>query len=679
MPQFFIQMLQRILFGLVLISNCLVQAQITQPNKPIQKEVIIRGDDNNLNLPQDSLKVSRGSRPSDSLQTFVPKITDYLYWTESQQQYTAIDTTLTIQNFYKQNFTSKDLFGKMMFPNIGQSLNPLEYQAQNSNRIQLMPTGKSFNFIAPEEVRYFDVKTPISELFYENGVREGQILSTTFSHSLNKYWNYSVRYRGLRSLGRYQEQLASNTGFFATLSHQSKNNRLRVWSHYASQAVDNEENGGIQNLEDFTNEDVAGGLDGIAVNLNGAKTEFDSRRFHLGASYALFKSVNKQDSTTYFPIRLKNKFSYEKQKYAYENSSGSDTAQNDAFFNSPTISGANRRNQKNFESTKNTTTAEFKWGKKLNVEAGIVFENLKLYANEGLQDGLINIPQGVEDNLIGLIGKFDFDWNQKIKLTANAQLSSGNFFGNTYHVDAVLSTQPIKGYKVSGGLLAQSTYPSLNLVYNQSFYENYNFFNQNFSNQNTQKIFGKIESDQYKTSIEAAAYNIDNYTYLDANSRPKQLGETLNLFKFRVNNHLQYQFFHLNTTLQYQQVTNQEEALPLPDYLGRLTLYYQNHAFNHAAQVQIGANLNYFGKFKSREFFPILNEFQLQEQNGNEQEIGNFPLLDFFINMKVKRMRIYLRADHIFGAFGKNNYFSTPQTPFRDFKVQFGIHWFLFT
>src|SRR5690606_21338584 len=127
---------------------------------------------------------------NDSLKVHHPVITDYKYWTEGNPKLAIIDTALTIESLYNQNFTQKDVFGKMFYPNFGQTFNPLEFD-ETTSRIHLLPTGKSFNYLFPEDVKYYDVKTPTTENIYENRVREGQYLSTTFTHNLTPELNYS--------------------------------------------------------------------------------------------------------------------------------------------------------------------------------------------------------------------------------------------------------------------------------------------------------------------------------------------------------------------------------------------------------------------------------------------------------------------------------------------------------
>ncbi|MDX9704415.1 MAG: putative porin [Weeksellaceae bacterium] len=622
---------------------------------------------------QDSLvELSKREVASDSLSVHRPVIADYKFWKENDLYPTPIDTSLVIQNLYTHNFTQKDLFGKLYFPNFGQTFNPLEYSSKKF-RMELLPQGKSVNYIYPDEVNYYDVKTPMTEFIYENGMREGQYLSTTFAHNLTPQFNYSVRYRGLRSVGRYQNNLAANNALIATLHFKSKNKRLKFWSHFASQKINNQENGGIKDLNEFVYDDSlrTTNRQNIEVNLKSAYTEFDSRRFHLGTSYQILgKSDSLQNST---PLLLKNIFTYEKQKYFYHETNPED------YYESAVIPNLQRRNLKNFETLQNTSTIEFKWSEKLLIEAGIRYEKLKTYYGNEQVFGLIAIPGHLEDNLLGAIGRFYFDWNERLKLNAYSEFKSGTIFKNQYHLQAEIDIQPLQGYHLIAGALLESAFPSLNLFYNQSFYKDFNYYNSNFHNTNTRKLYGKLDLNRIKTRFEATLHNIDNYVYINSDFRPKQLSTGISILQFKADNLFSYRNFYLHTTAEYQKVTQNSDFLPLPEIIARATLYWQGGVFANKAELQTGITANYFTPFKSREFFPVLNEFMLPRENAEFgiQEIGGFPLIDLFINLKVNRMQIFLRGDHLNALWGKNNYYSAPFTPYRDFKIQMGITWYL--
>lgn len=646
------------------LMNSFVQAQVVDPIFDKQAE-------------RDSLQAF-GEREvaGDSLKVHRPVITDYTYWREKDKTVSVIDTTMTIEGLYQQNFTHQDVFGKMFFPNFGQTFNPLEYQNARF-RLHLLPTGKSFNYLFPEDIRYYNVKTPMTEFVFENGLREGQYLSTVFTQNLSPQFNYSVRYRGLRSVGRYSNNLAANNALILTLNHHSKNQKFKLWSHFAAQNIDNEENAGIKHLEEFEQDDENSTTNrqNIAVNLNSAYTEYDSRRFHLGASYGLFGSSKSDSTSTQSPIRLKNVLSYEKQKFFYHE------PQNENYFTSPVFTNFDRRNLKSMEILQNTSSVEFNWGDKLWLEAGLRYEQLKLYSPESLEQGLVYIPKSIDDHLLGAVGNLYFDWNEKLKLQADVEFKSGDIFKSQYHLNATLDIQPLDGYHLVVGGLLESSFPSINLFYNQSFYKDFNYYNRSFKNTQTQKLFGRLEFKKFNTQIEANLYNIDQLVYVDTDFRPKQLNGNVSLYQIKAENLLTYRKFNLRTTLEYQQVTNNADFLPLPDLIGRASLYWQSRVFDNKAEAQIGFNATYFSEFQSREFFPVINEFMIQRTHPEYgiQKIGNYPVLDFFMNLKVQRMQIFFRADHFNSLFGKNNYYSAPFTPFRDFKIQFGLKWYLFT
>ena len=90
--------------------------------------------------------------------------------------------------------------------------------------------------------------------------------------------------------------------------------------------------------------------------------------------------------------------------------------------------------------------------------------------------------------------------------------------------------------------------------------------------------------------------------------------------------------------------------------------------------MQTGFTFNYFTKFYANDYNPIVGDFYIQ----NQKQIGEFPMLDFFINAKVRQTRIYLKAEHFNTLFTKPNFYSAPSYPYRDFIVRFGVVWNFF-
>ena len=113
----------------------------------------------------------------------------------------------------------------------------------------------------------------------------------------------------------------------------------------------------------------------------------------------------------------------------------------------------------------------------------------------------------------------------------------------------------------------------------------------------------------------------------------------------------------------------------MPNFVGRLNVFYQSKAFKNAAEIQTGFKVYYFSKFKSRDYFPVHNEFVLSNSGTS---IGGQPIADAYFNMKVKRMMIFAEAQHFNTTFMKNKSFTAPNYPIYDFRLNLGIVWYRF-
>ena len=173
--------------------------------------------------------------------------------------------------------------------------------------------------------------------------------------------------------------------------------------------------------------------------------------------------------------------------------------------------------------------------------------------------------------------------------------------------------------------------------------------------------------------------SIDDYTYFKKSNienlvKPNQYNETINYFRVKVSKEIKYNKFTLNNTIRYQTVLDGEGVLNVPEFTTRNTLYYSNHLFKKALYLQTGVTLSYFTKYNTNAYDPLLAEFYVQ----NENELGGFPRLDFFINAKIKQTRIFLKAEHFNSSFTGYNFYSAPNYPYRDFVVRFGLVWNFF-
>ena len=136
---------------------------------------------------------------------------------------------------------------------MGQTYNTL---SENFKSNELQPSfgahAKHFNYMEVDDINYYHVPTPLTELLYKSGFEQGHLLDALFTVNTSKQFNFSIAYKGMRSLGKYEHILSSTGNFRFTTNYKTKNNRYVVRTHIVMQDILNEENGGLSD-EDLLN------------------------------------------------------------------------------------------------------------------------------------------------------------------------------------------------------------------------------------------------------------------------------------------------------------------------------------------------------------------------------------------------------------------------------------------
>ncbi|SHM97518.1 putative porin [Polaribacter sp. KT 15] len=611
------------------------------------------------------LRDSTNTSPINVTLSGKTKYTDYKIFSHKKDT-TYIDTTLTLQKEYKFNYLRKDLFEFIEFHNQGQTLNNLGYSFDNIYRFpDLGFTAKQVSYLDIDDIKYYEVPTPTTEILYRTGLQQGQVLDALFTLNFSKRLNVSLSYKGLRSLGAYRQALVSNGNFRGAFHYTTKQNQYEIRGHLTTQDFYHQENGGLTtaSLENFITDDenfqTRARLD---VNLTNSESEFDGNRVYVEHSYKLISSKDSVNNKDFSNLKIGHVFTNENKSYEFiQNTLTED------FFGSASSSNPDDKkaiskltnNQLNLEFNSKYVLGKFK--------AKAELTNYS-YGYDTILNSNSNINKlKIEGNAIS----FGADWNAKIKnfkLNADASVTPGNgrLSGNYLKGEAVFEKDSI--FSVKGTLLLSSKSPNFNTLLHQSEYDAYNWQN-DFSNVNTRDLGFDFASKWGNASLNFT--NIDNYTYFDEDSKPQQFANQITYLKVKANREFKLGKFALDNTLMYQNVTSGSSVFRVPEFVTRNTFYYTDYWFKGKPMlVNIGITFKYFTKYNANAYNPLLAEFRLQ----NDEQIG-FPTFDVFFNAQVRRTRLYLKVDNATSSFTDKNYFSAPNYPYRDFTVRFGLVW----
>lgn len=583
---------------------------------------------------------------------------------------TFVDTTLTIRKKYKFNYLRKDNFGLLQFSNVGQTYNSLAYSFDQLNLKPLFAAqSHHFNYKEIEDVNYYNVPTPLTELYFKTAYVQGQQLDAFFTVNTSPQFNFSVEYKGVRSLGKYQHILTSTGNFLFTTNYRTKNQRYVARAHMAAQDIMNEENGGLKDssLSLFVNGDSEfkdrGRLD---VKFQDANNKMEGIRFYGDQYYEL---ISERDSTGYSVLTIGNNISFEHKFYEYN--------QAKAFQDfGPYYVAANLSTKTRMDDFSVKAYARYDNSLLGKITAWAGYTDLNYGYNSVLILDNERIPNRILGKIIEAGGAFQKEY-RGFELSGKGAINLASDFEGNY-LQGAASYNLNDDYKAKASISIHSVAPNFNFQLFQSDYKNYNW-KTDLNNVKTQEL--KFEINTKKFGNASVSYTgIDDYTYFgikenETTPTPIQSSERVDYLKIKAEKEFSFGHFALDNTLMYQQVVSGKSVLNVPQLITRNSLYYQTHLFKKALFLQTGTTFKYFTKYNMNAYDPVLAEFYIQ----NDQELGGFPLVDLFFNAKIRQTRIYFVYENFTALFSnKSEYFAAPGYPYRDNVLRFGIVWNFF-
>ena len=344
----------------------------------------------------DSVNKQRSARPPKREKKERPAI-DLYKIISVENDTTVVDTSLTVEKLYKYNYLRKDNFELLPFSNEGQTYNSLAYDFSAQNIRPLFGArARHFNYMEVADINYYQVPTPLTELYYKSVFSQGQNLDAFFTMNKSKRFNFSIAYKGLRSLGKYQNFLTSTGNFRFTLNYQTKNKRYDLKAHYVAQDLMNQQNGGLtdQALLNFASGNSQfNDRARLSVNFEDAENILDGARFYLNQRYDL---IPQNDSTSKNRIQVGHILNYEDKFYRYEQASPATTLFGNSFVTSNLV------DRTDLEEFNNRVFVEYS----NDILGTLNFQANHTYYNYGYNSVLIQeegrIPNGIQGDLIAV-------------------------------------------------------------------------------------------------------------------------------------------------------------------------------------------------------------------------------------------------------------------------------------
>lgn len=227
--------------------------------------------------------------------------------------------------------------------------------------------------------------------------------------------------------------------------------------------------------------------------------------------------------------------------------------------------------------------------------------------------------------------------------------------------------------------------------YYEHFHSTYCWWDLDIKREFITRLSGNLHIESTNTNISAGVENRTNYTYL-TNIAPgytvenktmptydikaRQFDGSIQVLYANLQQNFRLGPLHWDNDITWQ-VSSNKEILPLPQ-LNIFTNLYFKFLYAKRLEIEAGANMTVFTKYNAPTYSPAAGMYHLQN-NNNIQEVGEYPLINAYANLRIKGVRFYVMYYHAnSGLFKNTDSFFVPGYPINPSMVKFGLNWTFF-
>ncbi len=566
----------------------------------------------------------------------------------------------------------------------------------------------SFSYDTPGTVKYTNTKSPFTNLtYYKLGSsrRAEEQFKAYFAVNVNKRLGFGFDIDYIYGRGQYLNQ--STAQFNGNLFTYYHGDKYEMHFNFINNNYKVTENGGIADDRYITHPlEMADGKRvyksyEIQTNLqdiwnkNTGYHAFLSHRYNLG----FYKDESSENDTivkeVFVPVTSfihTVKVDMNTRRYISQNDK-----QNREYFQNNYL-GNDSTDMTKYMSVKNTVGISLregfnKWAK-AGLTAFVSFEHRRF---------------SMTDSINGTPGQFMRDYKENT-LSVGGQLIKSQ--GKTIHYDvlgeiAVLG-EDIGQFNIEGKgdlnfrlfndtvrLDANAYIKNIKpTFYYRHFHSKHYWWDNDLSMITRTKLEGKLSIDRWRTQLQAGVENITNYTYLDNTSvgytssndartktykndvAVRQNAGNIQVFSAKLRQDFKLGILHLDNEVVYQKSSN-STILPLPDLVLYHNLYIRAGLAKKVLTVELGADVRYFTQYYAPDYAPAIGQFYLQNPE-TRYKLGGYPLVNGYLNIHLKRTRIFVMMYNLVQGTGERSYIFAPHYPLNPRAFKFGISWNFF-
>jgi hypothetical protein len=527
---------------------------------------------------------------------------------------------------------------------------------------------------------FMNTQVPFTEMVWTYGApRETseQTFRIRHSQNVNRFLNFGLIYDIIYSLGQYNYQRAEDKTFTFYSSYTGP--KYKIYFASGINSIISYENGGIPETEELGLTDTRE----IPVNfgsLNLAKSILKNQNILLVQRYTIGSQPVTNDSTVQKKksfLGLSGTFSHiltwENNKRTY-----SDNYPQSGFYDTIYINSSITFDSLYSRELTNTVRFDFTTDetRKFRLGGGVGLRNELFRYSQIVPTHDTNFADTARWNRgnNAIVGRLYNNIGGKFSWKANGEL----FLTGYRAGDFSLKGEIIKSFSLKKGTASWIVNGSIVNRQPSFWYEQWGGNHFEWSN-NIKKEF-RID---LGTSFIYPAFNteviinyaiIDNYTDFNTLALPSQYAGGLSVAALVARKEIRAWKFHFTADAIVQKSSNRD-ILDLPLFAGRSAIFFEhNFRFkqtNGRLSAQLGADAIYNTLYYPYLYMPATGRFYRQ----NKEMTGNYPFINVFLNLKLKRTRFFIMMDHLNSGFMGENYYFVPSYPMNIRMLRYGLAW----
>lgn len=534
-----------------------------------------------------------------------------------------------------------------------------------------------------ENVPYFNTRTPYTDLSYTSGPVELRGLNAIHSQNILPNWNASLQFRKLANDGFYERQRNSMNNLALNTWYRSFSRRYMVAASAIWNSFEANENGGI--ISDTILESkylTPGQKVGFPVKLNNTSQQFQEQNYMLKQFFYIGSSEKKKvnDSTEIKILNpsffISHTFNYNQQRYNYRDSFPDTAYYRNNFFDAyNTKERFQNRVFSNTFSIGNIAQKSASTGSSDSLLTTVSTRNDLGYMAFAKHDYVLAKQPFLDTTFQNVTIGAEFLFPGRFGFNVRGEYIPYGYNQGDYLLRASAEAPLPLPKTIADKIKVEATVQQYEPAYiQQQIFTNHFRWNNDYKKTQAYTAAASLTA-PFEVGLKAQYSVVNNLIYFDTAALPRQAGTVLQYASLSLDKDLKFWKFHLNNSLIYQKIL-QGDFVRFPDLSYRGSLYYEAYFFRKKVLLfQIGTDVRYTSSYAAYAYMPNISQFHLQDSVN----IGNYPFIDAFINVKVKRFQGYIKLEHVNQSFTGFRYYTSPHYPLYPLTFRLGLRWMFYS